>query len=302
MHKPTFRRSRRAALAGILAVSAVVLATTGSAVPVLTATRAAQKPFWSDEFAGAAGTRPSAAAWRTEVGNRAQEGWWNNELQYYTADAANSSLDGSGKLLIQARKAPAAAKLPCWPRGNCAYTSARITTEGTVSLKYGRADVSARLPTGAGLLPAIWMLGNNDRIWPAQGEIDIAEVVGDSPRAVHGTAHGPTYYDENGIGGAKRLSAPASKGFHLYSVVKKRYSITWLVDGKPYFTLTPKDLPADRDWVFEQDMHLLLNVAVGGDWPGTPAASTVFPATMSVDYVRLYGEGVVDGEVVFSPR
>ncbi|MXG29881.1 family 16 glycosylhydrolase [Streptomyces sp. YIM 132580] len=248
-------------------------------------------PFWQAEFDGPAGTRPSAEDWNTETGNLDEEGWGNNELQYYTDDAANSSLDGSGHLVITARRAPEGAELPCYTQDSCPWTSARLTTAGKVSLHHGRVEVRAKLPTGTGLLPAIWLLGDNGAQWPAQGEIDISEVVGDEPRTVHGTAHGPTYYNEKGIGGSTTLPADASLAFHTYAVDKEPERITWSVDGEPYFTLTPDKLPAEQDWVFEQDMHLLLNVAVGGDWPGPPDNTTRFPATMTVDYVRLYGTG-----------
>jgi beta-glucanase (GH16 family) len=253
--------------------------------------RAAGRPFWSAEFAGQAGTRPPGGSWNTETGNREAEGWGNDELQYYTDDAANSSLDGAGHLLIAARRAPAGAHLPCYTREVCPWTSARLTTEGKVALTRGRAEVRAKLPTGTGLLPAIWMLGDNGVEWPGQGEIDICEVVGAEPRTVYGTAHGPTYFNENGIGGSTALPGDASGDFHVYAVDKQPHRITWSVDGRPYFTLTPSKLPRPDDWVFEQDLHLLLNVAVGGDWPGPPDASTPSPATMTVDYVRLYGEG-----------
>ncbi|WP_328752925.1 glycoside hydrolase family 16 protein [Streptomyces sp. NBC_00285] len=252
---------------------------------------AQERPFWRAEFGGAAATRPAEESWNTETGNRDAEGWGNNELQYYTDDAANSALDGDGHLLISARPAPAGSELPCYTREFCTWTSARLTTEGKTALTHGRVVVRAKLPTGTGLLPAIWMLGNNGVEWPGQGEIDICEVVGAEPRTVYGTAHGPTYFNENGIGGSTTLPADASRAFHTYAVDKRPRRITWSVDGKPYFTLTPSKLPAARDWVFEQDMHLLLNVAVGGDWPGPPDASTPSPATMTVDYVRFYGEG-----------
>lgn len=306
-HTPRLRRAV-AIVAAIGIVVAGAAATTAGATPASAAslqsdaTAAYGAPFWSDDFTGDAGVRPDADVWTTEVGNRDQEGWGNNELQYYTASAENSSLDGSGHLVIQARKANSGSNLPCWPSGDCAYTSARLTTMGTVSLTYGRVDVAARLPTGTGLLPAIWMLGNNGQIWPAQGEIDIAEVVGGEPQTVYGTAHGPSFYNEHGIGGTADLGGKASDAFHLYSIEKQPNRITWLVDNTPYFTLTPQDLPAAEDWVFEQDMHLLLNVAVGGDWPGNPSASTAFPATMTVDSVRMYGEGFVNGVPVSSAK
>jgi beta-glucanase (GH16 family) len=176
---------------------------------------------------------------------------------------------------------------------SCPFTSARLTTEGTVSLETGRVEVRARIPNGTGLLPAIWMLGDNGEIWPAQGEIDIVEVVGGEPAAVHGTAHGPTYFNENGLGASTELDAPSGADFHVYAVEKEADRITWSVDGEDYFTLTPDDVPAVEDWVFDQGMHVLLNVAVGGDWPGDPDASTVFPAELVIDYVRLTGEGTI---------
>ncbi|MGW7265878.1 glycoside hydrolase family 16 protein [Streptomyces sp. NPDC054842] len=255
------------------------------------ASSAKKQPFWQAEFDGAAAARPSGKFWNTETGNRDAEGWGNNELQYYTDSPRNSALDGSGHLLISARPAPKGSELPCYTQEFCDWTSARLTTEGKVALTQGRVEIRAKIPTGRGLLPAIWMLGNNGVEWPGQGEIDICEVVGGEPRTVYGTAHGPTYFNEDGIGDSTTLPADASKAFHTYAVDKQRHRITWSVDGEPYFTLTPSKLPAPRDWVFEQDMHLLLNVAVGGDWPGPPDASTPSPATMTVDYVRFYGEG-----------
>ncbi len=305
------RRPARRRAAAVLAAVAVAALTPGSVRATATSPAAPEVrdgvgtpavPFWSDEFTGRAGARPDASVWTSEVGNRRQEGWWNNELQYYTARPANSALNGSGALVIRARRADRRSHLPCWPRGRCDYTSARLTTEGTASLTHGRIDVRATIPTGKGLLPAIWMLGNNGRVWPRQGEIDIVEVVGGEPRTAYGTAHGPGYSNEDGLGGTADLGARASRSFHVYSVVKERHRITWLVDDEPYFTLTPQDLPSPQRWVFEQDMHVLLNVAVGGDWPGRPGPSTRFPATMRIDYVRMYGTGVVDGVAVSSPR
>lgn len=251
-------------------------------------------PLWADEFDGPAGSRPDPAAWVTEIGNAERGGWGNAELQYYTDSAENASLDGDGNLVISARPAAEGAELPCFTVPQCPYTSARLTTEGTVSLETGRVEVRARIPNGTGLLPAVWMLGDNGLIWPEQGEIDIAEVVGGEPTTVYGTVHGPGYSNADGIDGTIELDGPSSDAFHVYAVDKQPGSITWSVDGRDFFTLTPDDLPDPEDWVFDQGMHLLLNIAVGGSWPGSPDETTPFPAELVVDYVRFSGDGVVD--------
>ncbi|WP_299055912.1 glycoside hydrolase family 16 protein [uncultured Nocardioides sp.] len=296
----SLRPARTAVLALLLAST---LAASLSAAPAVAEgpTDRGETPFWSEEFDGPAGTQVDPAVWTTKVGNRETQGWYNNELQYYTSYAGNSAYNGSGSLDLTARRAVRSSRHPCWPSGFCDYTSARLTTEGTVALGWGRVDVRAKLPTGRGLLPAIWMLGETDEIWPAQGEIDIAEVVGHEPRTAYGTAHGPGYSGPDGIGHSTDLGAAASSGYHVFSVVKEPYKIHWLVDDVPVYTLTPEMLPPGSRWVYEQGMHLLLNVAVGGDWPGSPTRTTKFPATMSVDYVRMYGTGWVDGQMVHSP-
>lgn len=276
-------------VAALLAVVTLAGCAGATVRPTGGAASSSDELLWADEFDGPEGQRPDAAAWVTQTGNLDDEGWGNNELQYYTDAPENSSLDGDGHLVIAVWPAEPDADLPCFTVPSCPYTSARLTTEGTVALETGRVEVRARIPNGTGLLPAIWMLGNNGETWPAQGEIDIAEVVGGEPSTVYGTAHGPTYFNENGIGAAFDLGAPSGDGFHVFAVDKRPDAITWSVDGEDYLTLTPDDLPDPDDWVFEQDMHLLLNVAVGGDWPGSPDASTTFPAEMVVDYVRVFG-------------
>lgn len=252
--------------------------------------------LWADEFDGPAGASPDGSAWVPDLGNRDAEGWGNHELQWYTDAAENAHLDGAGHLVIAAREAPAGAAYPCFTVDACPYTSARLTTDGTVSLASGRIEVRARIPNGTGLLPAIWLLGDNGRTWPDQGEVDVAEVVGDEPATVYGTVHGPGYFNEGGVGGATELAAPSGAGFHVYALDKRPGRLTWSVDGVDYLTVTPEDLPDPDDWVFEQTLHLLLDVAVGGDWPGDPDAGTVFPAAMVVDYVRVRGDGVVAPE------
>jgi beta-glucanase (GH16 family) len=290
-------QAARAGAAVLLAGAAVAAISGCAAEPAAETTPSPTEPplpaLWSDDFDGVAGERPDPTMWVTEIGNLENEGWGNNELQYYTDSPANSFLDGDGNLVLAALPAAPGEQLPCISGGPCPFTSARLTTKGTVSLETGRVEVRAKIPNGAGLLPAIWMLGDNGQIWPAQGEIDIAEVVGGEPRTVYGTVHGPSYFNENGIGGSTELEAPSGADFHVYAVDKRADSITWSVDGVDYFTLTREDLPAPEDWVFDQGMHLLLNVAVGGDWPGDPDETTRFPAEMVIDYVRFTGEGTV---------
>ena len=154
---------------------------------------------------------------------------------------------------------------------------------------YGRVEARLWLPYGQGIWPAFWMLGANfDQAgWPTAGEIDIMENVGFEPQTVHGTIHGPGYSGGSGIGGGTSLDAPLSDGFHVYAIDWDPNVIRWYVDGELYNTVSINDV-GRREWVFDHDFFLLLNVAVGGYWPGFPDETTVFPQTMRVDYVRVY--------------
>lgn len=281
-----------AVLSAALGLAACSAASTGASSSSGSEQAAAQ-PFWTADFDGPAGTRPDAA-WTVQTGNHEWSGWGNDELQYYTDDARTSALDGNGHLVLRAEPAAADEHLPCWPDGaDCAWVSARLTTAGAVTLDEGRIEVRAKLPTGTGLLPAIWTMGENDRVWPANGEIDIAEVVGPEPQTVYGTLHGPGYSDEGGISASAPLGAPASEDFHVYGVERAPGRITWTLDGRPYSTVTPADLPEGAPWVADGPFHLILNVAVGGSWPGDPDASTPRPAELVVDWIRFTGEGAV---------
>jgi beta-glucanase (GH16 family) len=235
--------------------------------------------IWQDEFDGPAGQLPDPAKWQFDVGTD----WGNLQLEYDTNRAENCSLDGQGNLAITAREEE-------W-QGQ-PYTSARIKTMGLFARAYGRFEARIKLPVGQGIWPAFWMLGNDfpGVSWPGCGEIDIMEYRGQEPRVLVGSVHGPGY---SGNGALTRTHTLAQGGFHLdyhiFAIDWEPESITWSVDGYVYHRITPADLPAGTRWVFDHPFFILLNVAVGGRWVGSPNASTVFPQAMLVDYVRVYG-------------
>jgi len=238
---------------------------------------------WSDEFDGAAGTPVDGTKWVADTGG---QGWGNEERQYYTAGAENASLDGAGRLVITARPDPSSSR-SCW-YGTCRYTSARFKTSGRFARMYGRFEARLRLPRGQGLWPAFWMLGEDIGTvgWPKSGEIDVMENIGREPGVVHGTMHGPGYSAGNGITGSSTIANPDE--FHIYAVEWTPGQVRWVVDDKEYHRVTPTNLPAGATWVFDHPFFVILNVAVGGKWPGDPDASTTFPQQMIVDYVRVY--------------
>ena len=228
---------------------------------------------WSDEFDG---TQLDHAKWVEETGGH---GYGNNELEFYTARPENVRVAG-GNLVIEARK-------EAWKGRQ--YTSARIKTAGLKERTYGRYEARIRIPRGQGIWPAFWMLGADCEKtgWPRCGEIDIMENIGKEPGIVHGTLHGPGYSGEHGYGAPANLDAGAyADGFHLYAVEWEPGEIRWYRDGILYHTARP-DL-VKGSWVFEHPFFVILNLAVGGYWPGNPDASTTFPQQMLVDYVRVY--------------
>ncbi|WP_231991997.1 glycoside hydrolase family 16 protein [Mycobacterium sp. ACS4331] len=241
---------------------------------------------WADEFDGPAGSSADPSVWTNDVGNDQFDGWGNNELQWYTAGPANAALDGEGNLVITARDGTPAG--PCHTVPLCPYTSARLTTRHRMEVESGRVEVRAKLPTDVGLLPAIWLLGPGE--WPEGGEIDIAEVVGGEPTTIYGSAHGPGYSDDEGPSASTELAGDAADDFHVYAVNKRPDRVTWSVDGAEYASLRRTDIPADKRWVLDRPMAVVLNLAVGGTWPGDPDDSTSFPARMQVDYVRVAGD------------
>ena len=273
----------------VLAIVALTLAGCGTAAPPSSgpepspAVRPAWTLVWSDEFDGEAGAPADRTRWVADTGG---QGWGNRERQYYTPGAQNAALDGAGHLVITAR---VDSSHQCW-YGACRYSSARLLTKGRFETTYGRIEARIRIPRGQGLWPAFWLLGADiDKVgWPASGEIDVMENIGREPAVVHGTLHGPGYSGDKGITSSDSLTSAAfADDFHLFAVEWTPDEIRWLVDGQEYRRATPTDLPTGSRWVFDHPFFLLLNVAVGGAWPGDPDASTTFPQRMIVDYVRV---------------
>jgi len=239
---------------------------------------------WSDEFSGANGSAPDPAKWTYDLGGG---GWGNGELQTYTNRAQNVVVQ-NGNLVITAAKETFTGTDGI----SRDYTSARLKTQGLFSQSSGRFEARIKIPAGQGLWPAFWMLGNDvgTNGWPTCGEIDIMENVGYEPAIVHGTIHGPGYSGGTSIGAGKTLAAGKyADDFHVYAVEWEGTQIRFYVDGVLYATRTPADLPNNGSvWVFDHPFFLILNVAVGGNWPGAPDGSTTFPQQMLVDYVRVY--------------
>lgn len=244
-------------------------------------------PVWHDEFDGPAGASFDRAKWAADTGGG---GFGNHEREFYTTRTENASLDGHGHLVITALAEPASSSRQCW-YGKCLFTSTRLKTKGLFAQTYGRFEARIRIPRGQGIWPAFWMLGDDiDKVgWPQSGEIDIMENIGREPAIAHGTLHGPGYSGANGIGRADTLSSGAyADDFHIYAVEWGPNEIKWFVDGRQYHRMTPADLPSGAKWVFDHPFFLIMNVAVGGGWPGDPDASSTFPQQMIVDYVRAY--------------
>lgn len=239
---------------------------------------------WSDEFDTA-----NAADWTFETGGH---GWGNQELQYYTdgqnAFIQHDALAGSRVLVIEARRgAPAGAS--CW-YGTCQYSSTRMITRGKREFRHGRVEARIRLPQTQGIWPAFWMLGSNfgQVGWPHSGEIDIMEHVGFEPTLTHGALHGPGYSGNTPFSGTYDLGERADARYRVYAVEWDAAGVRWFVDGQPFYSRTRAQVEARGPWVFDQPFFLLLNVAVGGSWPGSPDSSSVFPQRMYVDWVRVY--------------
>ncbi|MFG3039225.1 discoidin domain-containing protein [Streptomyces sp. NPDC048330] len=247
---------------------------------------------WSDEFDGAAGGKPDPAKWKADPGTGQ-----NGELQYYS-DHDNAALDGAGHLVMEARKQATPGK-GCPPdplsgSTTCQYTSARMNTGSTFQFTYGRVEARIKVPKGNGLWPAFWMMGGDfltGRPWPYNGEIDIMEILGKDVKTAYSTVHAPAYNGGGGIGSPYRLPQDAdfSDDFHTWTADWTSKGIVYGLDGRTVFTLDKDQVEATRGpWIFDHPHYMILNLAVGGDWPGPTDITTPFPSKLLVDYVRVY--------------
>jgi beta-glucanase (GH16 family) len=268
-------------------LAAILLAISSSVVAVCFAAPAAYAlGSLTDAFTGPAGTLPNPAVWTNDTG-----GEWGNgqELEYYTASPQNASLDGRGHLVITARNETFVA-----PDVTRQYTSARLQTWRKFEFTYGRIAARIKLPSGPGLWPAFWALGDGAYTagdWPGSGEIDVMESLGDHPSTVYGTIHGPLAGSSDGyaLQGVYRSRGSLAAGFHVYSAEWSPTGISFAVDGHTYRTVTPDDLPPGATWPFDHPFFLVLNLAIGGTWGGPPTPATFWPAHMIVDWVRVSG-------------
>jgi|AntRauTorcE11898_2_1112593.scaffolds.fasta_scaffold00181_16 beta-glucanase (GH16 family) len=254
---------RVALVAGLMAVSFTGTAQSGVLV-------------WQDEFDG--NGLPDDEKWGYDIGGN---GWGNNELQYYTEADTNNARVEDGKLIIEAHKETYS--------GND-YTSARLITKNKGDWKYGRIEVRAKVPAGRGTWPAVWMLPTDWEYggWPSSGEIDIMEYVGYQPNVIHQSVHTQTYNHQSGTEITKSSNVEtAEEEFHLYAIEWKENKIDFFVDGR--LRLTFENEGTWQKWPFDKRFHLLLNVAIGGDWGGAQGVDdSIFPVQMEVDYVRVY--------------
>jgi len=247
---------------------------------------------WSDEFDGPAGSRVDATKWGHDLGDGCGNGicgWGNNEKEYYTNGTENASLDGQGHLAIVAR--PAVLNTTCY-YGPCRYTSAKITTRGKMNAAPGRVEARIRIPRGQGLWPAFWMLGNDFPTvgWPASGELDIMENKGSAPNISSSAIHGPGYSGNTPFAHATSISPPATLAddYHVYAVEWDAVGANFYVDGTMHYVVLRSDLQRYGASILDKPYYILLNLAVGGNFDGDPASDAILPATMLVDYVRVY--------------
>ncbi len=241
---------------------------------------------WSDEFDGPDGSGVDPSKWVFDIGTGPNgDGWGNNELEYYTDRLDNASIRG-GNLVIKAQREKYVSSDGVVRN----YTSARLKTKGKFSQAYGRIESRIKIPFGQGLWSAFWMLGDDiDQVgWPECGEIDIMENVGKFPAVVFGTVHGPGH-GTIGMGGSYTLpSGRYADDFHVFAAEWEPEEVRFYMDGLLYATRTKSQIRPGWKWALDHPHFILLNVAVGGDWPGIPYPSTVMPQYMLVDYVRVY--------------
>ena len=240
---------------------------------------------WQDEFDK---DSLDLTKWSRETGGH---GWGNNELQFYTDSDSNSYVE-NGNLILKAQVVPQGIGSS---KGLRYYSSARLRTYGKGDWKYGRIEVKAKVASGQGIWPAIWMLPTDwlFGVWPSSGEIDIMEHVGYDLGVVHGSVHTEAYNHKiNTQRSSARKIANVDTEFHVYSIIWNKDKISFFIDDVQYFLFENDQQGNYKTWPFDQRFHLLINIAVGGDWPGNPDNSTNFPRKMLVDYVRVYEKSI----------
>jgi beta-glucanase (GH16 family) len=242
---------------------------------------------WSDEFSTADGSAPESTKWTYDLGGN---GWGNQELESYTSRPANVQIQ-NGSLVITARQESFTGTDGIARN----FTSARLKTQNLFAQAYGRFEARIKIPRGQGLWPAFWMLGNDitQDGWPKCGEIDILENIGREPGINHGSLHGSSSTAPTSDLTAT-ISLPSGQNYaddyHIYAIEWAPGTVRFFVDSNNYATFTQPQWPAGGHWVFDHPFFIILNVAVGGRWPGGPDATTQFPQQMLVDYVRVYSQ------------
>ncbi|MEV6305365.1 discoidin domain-containing protein [Actinoplanes sp. NPDC051861] len=237
----------------------------------------ATRLVFSDEFNGASGSKPDGSKWTMDPGVPQ-----NGEIQYYTPNSENASMNGAGQLVIEARRQDYQGRQ---------YTSHRMNTSNKFSVQYGRIEARVKVPKGNGLWPAFWLMGDDfltGRPWPYNGEIDIMEVLGRNTSEAYSTLHAPAYNGGGGYG-QKYATVDLSQDFHVWAAEWDSKGIRFFLDGRLVFDANKETVENTRGpWIFDHKFYLILNLAVGGDFPGPIDATTPFPSRMLVDYVRVY--------------
>jgi beta-glucanase (GH16 family) len=279
----------------VVALATTACSSTGATTSTPPTTTVPVATTWSvarsDEFDGAAGARVDASKWTHDLGDGCASGncgWGNNEKEYYSDAPENVALDGQGHLQIVARPAPPG--LGCY-YGPCRYTSGKITTRGKMSAAPGRVEARIKLPVGQGLWPAFWMLGSGFPAvgWPACGELDIMENKGSAAASTSSAIHGPGYSGNtpfahvNGFAGGD-----GTADYHTYAVEWDAESVRFAVDGATHYVVARSEIQRFGPSILDRSYFVILNLAVGGTFDGDPRSDAIFPATMLVDWVRVY--------------
>lgn len=251
--------------------------------------------LWSEEFADHLDGKLPSDTWSFDIGDGSSAGligWGNNELEYYTAESVRIE----NNLIITAQRAPANTSLQCY-YGPAQWTSGKIHTAGKVGFKFGRIEIKAKLPSGIGTWPALWLLGANliDGVaWPHCGEIDILENTGVNPFQVQGTIHGDGYFGEEGLTKIIQSPTPLSESFHNFAIAWNEDYIEWFFDGESYNKFSKASVEATgKPWPFSQEFYLIMNLAIGGWFAGEvdPALEKAELEIESIKYFSIDGVG-----------